>query len=304
MKWKIPLFWVMIWFLFLGWTNSALAFGISPPWVYADYLIPGSHYEQDIYLTQAEPEHPLKIEARTDQSEIKNWISFEPGEDFIIPAGIQQFPMRVVVNVPKDAGYETYQSKIRIRAISEGEGQVAVLVGGIVDVRLGVSGEEYSDFNLKDFKVNDIEEDWPVKVLIKLENLGNVKIRPSKVHINIYDQYYKELLESGDAVDMNWVEPFEIGEVEAEMPVKLDIGEYWAEVEIYKKGELVLKDKRYFNVFERGTIKPYITFLGISIYIWIAILAAILFLVAGFKFGFWRKILNKFGINIIIQKTN
>jgi len=283
--------------------GSVFAFGISPPWVYQDKLVPGSHFEQDIYLTQADPTSPLKIEVRIDESEIKSWFRFEPGEDFTIPAGQQQFPLRVIVDVPQNAGYDTYTSKIRIRAISEGGGQVAILVGGVADVRLIISGEEFSDFQISDFKVKDIEEGWPVKVYIKMQNLGNVRTRPSKVHIDIYDQYHKELLQSGDATDMTWIESFQKGESVAQLATKLGIGEYWAEIEIFKKGESTLKDKTYFRVLERGSIKPYITILGISIYIWIAIIAGIGVIVVAAKKGFFGKILEKMGISINIQKV-
>ena len=302
MNWKIALFSISF-LLLLGGANFALAFGISPPWVHADRLIPGSHYEQIIYLTQAQPEQDLDIEVKMDPSEINDWFTFEPGENFTIPSGIQQFPMKVIVNVPKDAAYEVYSGRIRIRAISGGEGQVAVLVGAIADVRVQVSGEEYSDFKVRNIKVKHIEEGWPLKAYIKIENLGNVKIRPSRVHFTVYDQYETKVIKGGDAKNMNWIEPFETGEVIAEMAVDLELGDYWVETTILKDGKEVLKEKSYFSVQEKGSIKPYITFLGISIYIWSVILAAILFIIFGTKFGFWNKILNKFGVNIAIQKT-
>lgn len=287
----------------LGKAGSVLAFGISPPWVHADHLVPGSHYEQIIYLTQANPQEPLDIEVMMDPSETNSWFKFEPGNTFAIPAGAQQFPMKVIIDVPEDAGYETYNTRIRVRAMSGGEGQVAVLVGGIIDARLIVSGEEFSDFQIKSVKVKDIEEGWPIKVFIKMENLGNVKTRPSRVHVNVYDQYQSDLLESSDASDISWLESFKTGEVVAQAKTKLDIGSYWAEVEVYKKGELASKEKLTFRVLERGTIKPYPVFLGISIYTWAAVLFAVLLLAAGFKLRVWKKILNRIGLNITIQKV-
>lgn len=298
---KLVLSLLIIFLLFEG--DAVFAFGISPPWVHADRLVPGSHYEQIIYLTQGSPDKPLNVEIKIDPSETNSWFKFEPGSNFTIPEGSQQFPMKVIVDVPKDAGYETYTGRIRVRVMSGGEGQVAVLTGGIIDVRLTVSGEEFSDFEIKNVKIKDLEVDWPIKAFIKLENLGNVKVRPSKVHFDIYDKYHAEILESKDSTDINWIEPFKTGEAIAQVSTKLGVGEYWADFEIYKKGELVLKDKAYFHIFPRGTIKPYPTFLGISIYIWFAAAAVLLLITGGFKFGLWKKLLDKTGIRITIQRT-
>lgn len=299
MKWKTFLFFTII--ILLGRANLALGFGVSPPWVQADHLVPGSHYEQDIYLSQPEPLVPLNIEVVIDGPDIENWIQIKPGKSFTMPAALQ-YPMRVIIDIPKDAGYDVYQGKIRVRAVGEGGGQVALLTGAIIDVRLGVSGEEYSDFQLKEVAVKNIEEGWPIKVYIKLENLGNVKVRPSKVLVKIYDQYRQKIVQSGEATDMGWVESFKKGEVVAKLSTKLGIGEYWAEIEIFKKGESILKDIRGFKIVPKGTIKPYPIFLGISIYAWAAILVAILIVIIGFKFGFWGKILRKLGIKITIER--
>lgn len=303
MRFKIPLILIIVFLSCLGWADLALSFGISPPRVFNDHLVPGAHFEQTIILTQAEPKQPLKIKVIIDAPEIEDWIEIQPGKEFTIPSGRQQFPMRVIVNVPKDAGYDTYQGTITVRAISgERKGQITILTGAVANIRLVVSGEEFSDFKLRGIKVSNIEEGDPIRVIIELENLGNVKVRPSKVYLRIFDQYHQSLLESGEATDMNWVEPFEKGKVTAKMPTKLGIGEYWAEIEIYKKGELLIEDKRKFHIVEKGTIKPYLTFLGRSIWFWILILGIILAGFTSIKFKLWKKLLEKLGISIKVEK--
>ena len=302
MKFKRILILGIVLLLFGAGINSALAFGISPPRVFNDHLIPGARFEQIITLTQAQPEQPLRIEVEITAPEIKDWIKIEPGLDFVIPAGKQQFPMRVTVNVPKDAGYDTYEGEISITAIpTSGGGQVAILAGAVADIKIRVSGEEFSDFRLKNMNVSNIEEGMPIKVTMRLENLGNVKVRPSKIYLRIYDQYHQNLLQEGEAENITWAEPFKTENVIANLPTKIGVGEYWAEVEVYKNDEeLILKDKRYFKIVERGTLS---FILGLSRWIWALIIGIILsgFLIVRFKL--LGKLLKRLGIVIKIEKT-
>lgn len=285
-------------FFFLG-PDFVLGFGVSPPLVQNDHLIPGAHFEQTIILTQAKPEKPLGIRVEMEAPDIEDWLTLEPGRNFTIPAGIQQFPMKVIVDVPKDAAYETYQGEFIVEALTGGEGQISIITGAVVQLKFRVSGEEYSDFELRKLRVPDIEEGDPIKVEIELENLGNVKIRPSRIYLRIFDRYQRKLLEKGEATDMGFIEPFEKGEVTAKMPTKLEIGKYWAEIEIYKKGELLLKDRRYFEIVEKGELGK---ILGLSKWIWGLIGGIILLIFLSFKLGLWKKVLAKFGISIKVEK--
>ena len=244
--------------LVLSWPNNVLAgFGISPPRVWNDHLVPGSSFEQIITLSRSEPKEAVEITVEIVAPEIKNWIKIAEGEKFIYPAGQQQFPMTVIVEVPPDAGYGTYYGKINIKATPVGaEGQVRVAIGAQADIRLRVSGEEFSDFKIRGISVPDIEEGWPLKFIVNLENLGNVKVRPSRVYLEIFDNFYQEKLASGEILEMSWVEPFKVGNSEGQLAVDLKSGQYWVNYEIYKNEDLVLKEKIRLNVHLPGTLRP------------------------------------------------
>lgn len=232
-------------------------FGISPPRVWNDYLVPGSHFEQIITLTRSDPKNPIEIEAKIEADEIKDWIKIKEGNKFTYPAGQKQFPITVIIDVPEDAGYSTYYGEITIKAVPVGAGgQVTVALGAVVDVKLKVSGDEFSDFKIRGINISDLEEGWPLKFIVNLENLGNVKTRPSRVHLDIFDDYHQQNLKSGDISNMSWVESFKVGESQGEMAVNLKSGQYWADYEIYKNDTLFLKDKIRFYVYPRGTIIP------------------------------------------------
>lgn len=285
-------------FCLLG-ADLALGFGVSPPRIINDHLIPGAHFEQTIILTQADPDRPLRIRVVMQAPEIEDWLTLEPGMDFIIPEGKQQFPLKVSIDVPEDAAYENYEGEFIVEALAGGEGQVAILVGAVVQFRLRISGEEYADFKLKGVSALDIEEGEPIKVAIRLENLGNVKIRPSKVFLRIFDRHQQELLEKGEATEMEFVKPFETGKVIAKLPTKLGIGEYWAEIDIYKNEKSIFKDERHFKIVEKGTLG---LILGMPVWFWALIGGIILAAFLSFKLGLWKIILAKFGVAIKVEK--
>jgi len=257
MKTKLTLTLLIVCFLFSVAYEVRAGFGITPPRVWNDRLVPGSHYEQTITLTRSNPTNPIEILVEVDAPDIKDWITIDKGNSFIYPAGPQQFPMTVIIDVPKDAGYTTYYGKMTLRAAPVGgKGEVTVALGAVVDLKLRVSGEEFSDFKLRGVSIPDLEEGWPVKFVVNLENLGNVKARPSKIRLDIYDSYHTKKLKSGEITDMSWVGPFEVGSSKGDLVVGLKEGQYWAEYEVYKNEEMILKDKLRFYVHPPGTLVP------------------------------------------------
>lgn len=257
MKIKPTLILLVVWFSVFIASEAEAGFGISPPRVWNDYLVPGSHFEQSITLTRSNPDNPIEIIIEIEAPEIKNWIKIDKGERFVYPAGSQQFPITVIIDVPEDAGYSIYYGKMNIKtAPIEGEGQVAIALGAVVDFKLKVSGEKFSDFKSRGVSIPDFEEGWPLKFVVSLENLGNVKVRPSRVHLEIFDDYHQTKLQTGDIVQMSWVESFKVGNSQGEIAVDLKTGTYWAEYEVYKNDEMILKEKLRFSVVPPGTLKP------------------------------------------------
>jgi len=233
-------------------------FGVSPPFVKQEHLLRGSHFEETVNLVRSEPkeEYRAELEFSSELSEIKDWITIDKGMEFTIGAGIQQFPLKIIVDVPQDAKLGEYGGYVWISGKPEKEGQVTTIAGGTIKVVLKVTDKEFSAWRLRDLGVRDLAKgEKTLKVYLKVENLGNVKTRPSKVHLDVYDNHHQNLLTSGDDTDLDWIPPFQTKEIAAEFPVDLEpIQQYWAEIEVYKDGEVFLADKRRFNVGEIPTV--------------------------------------------------
>jgi len=249
---------VLFWVLLLSQTASA-DFGVSPPFVRNEHLLPGSYFEREIFLvrSQAAEAVPMAAIFSPELTEIRSWFEIEPGLGFVIPAGVQQFPLKIKTQVPSDAPLGKYSGYIWIegKPAEDQKEQVRTMVGGTISVNLTVTDKEYSDWQLRDLRIEHLAEgERSLKVFLKVENLGNVRTRPSKVDLEVYDTFHQDLLFSGEDSELEWVKPFETREIAAEFSVDLESHQqYWAEIEVYKEGELLLADKRRLNVGEIPT---------------------------------------------------
>src|SRR6185437_11234185 len=127
---------------------SLAAFGISPPFVNANYLVPGAQYSQVIYLVQDQPDQDLNIKTNlTLQDPAKSWISIDKGFTFVIPKGVRQFPVTINVNVPKDASLGAYNGSISFVGAPAAAGQVTIALGVQVAINLTVGNNIYRSFS-------------------------------------------------------------------------------------------------------------------------------------------------------------
>ncbi|MCD6178146.1 hypothetical protein J7K03_02770 [bacterium] len=242
---------IVLWGIFCCLNIAKAGFGITPPDIVNEYLFPGASFEKTIYLVRGNPDEELTAEVTIEDSPIKDWITIENGMMFPLPKGEKKVPMKVKINVPEDAAYGRYKGKIQVRAISSGakEGQVTTLLGGMVDIDLTVTEKVFSDFRVKTVSIPNVEKGNPVVVIVNLENLGNARTRPSKIHLEIYDLSHRKILRSADIFEIKgWVEAFQTGQVKGELPIVLDLGEYWADVSVYKGAEQVGFAKVHFRV--------------------------------------------------------
>lgn len=232
------------------------AFGISPPFVLNDHLSPGSHFEQKIVLSRDKPEQNLRVELIIDAPEIDGWITIDKGLSFVLPKGQQQVSMQVLVDVPEDAEFGSYKGKIAVRTIPEKseEGMVTIALGGEIRIELTVTEKKISEFKVLTCDIPDSEEGEPIKLLMKIDNTGNIATAPSRIHLDVYDRYHRELLESGDDADLDLIEPLKTKEIYAQFPTKLGISSYWGEIKIFKDEEIVRGEKIYFNIIKGGVL--------------------------------------------------
>jgi hypothetical protein len=273
--------------LFFSFTQNASAFGVSPPYIIADRLTKGSHYEATIVLSQGQPKEDLKVKAVFDVPEkIRSWFSVVQGEEFVIPKGVQQFPIQVVIDVPKNADFGIYTGYLRVNTVpnrKEGE-QIVIAVGGRIDISLTVGDNIISEFVIKKIEILDIREGEDPKIKIEVQNTGNVPTGPDRATFDLFDKYGNVRLGFAQVEDIvEEVPAFKTKSLTIKFPidVALGVGEYWAEAKIYR-GEGVVKElKTVFDVSEKNLIADLLSAVKENLAVSAIILAVIIVLAGG-----------------------
>jgi hypothetical protein len=295
--------------LFLSWTNSVRAgFGVSPPLIQNHQLTPGSTYTQQIMLLRSSADEDLKAQININAPEISSWISLNKGNSFILPKGDLQVPMEVTFKIPKGAELGNYTGSIDIKVVpasENGASGVSIALGARIDIDLALTNVSQSNFLVRLVSLPDFERlgspwNWRVwspifnrlfykaRVVMNIENKGNVKTAPSKVSIEVWDLSKQKVLQSSVDRSIKKVNPFSTAAVTAEFPTKLPVGQYWAKVRIYKEQEIVNYYEIAFSITDPGVtggsnlgIWPWLVAVGL-------ILLALAVVYGLFKIRFWR----------------
>ena len=255
---------------FFVWANTTHAgFGISPPYVRTNKpIFPGSTFEQTITLLRSSAEEEMQAKITINAPEIEDWITIDKGEVFSLPQGELQVPMVVRIDVPSGVDIGNYRGYINVRIVPKGgnrESGVAIALGARVEIDLNVTDQTFLDFIVRNIDIPDFETlakpwNWKIfsrffyriRVAMNIENTGNAKIAPSRVDLDIFDITEKHKLESSTDTSLAKIEPFSTKEVVASFPTKLNPGQYWGKVEIYKENKIIQTNKIAFTIYPAG----------------------------------------------------
>lgn len=224
-------------------------FGISPPSIKETKLVPGSRIARTIYLVQGNPEYDVPVTVAIESKDMKDWISFDPSASFTIPQGVQQFPLKVTIQVPKTAELGIYKAFIRTATTppkAEGASSVAISLGGRIDVELTVGDDVYEAFSITNINIEHIRAGESPKVEIEVDNTGNIPAGPAAASFELYNKFGNIRLAYGEQEITEEVPSFTKQGITIEFPlsVRLAEGEYWGNVIIYDDRNSAVKTLR------------------------------------------------------------
>lgn len=241
------------------WPLVAFAgFGVSPPKIEDDRLVPGSRLESTIYLVQGKPDRDVPVEIIIDSKNIKEWISFENGPTFTIPTGVQQYPLNVIIDVPSNADFGVYKAFLRISTEpdkAKNPGQVAISIGARVDVALTVGDNVISGFDVKKITLLDAVTNGSPTAKVSFVNTGNVPITPTLASFELFNKFGNIRLGYVENDNFEELPPFAEQDITLEFPIDVTLaeGEYWGHVKIYNEEGKVVRDlKTVFDVVPGG----------------------------------------------------
>lgn len=255
-------------FIFVPFLASA-GFGVSPGAIEETHLVPGARLERTIYLVQGDPKENLPATLSVESRDIADWISFPNGGEFVIPAGVQQFPLPVTIQVPNDVELGEYVAYIRVATVPrvDPDNQITIALGGRIDVRLVVGDDVIVDFDISEIDILDVKESEDPEVRLTIENKGNTPAGPERVSFELYNKYGDVRLGYAEAVNVDRVPAFSRQDVVVAFPIDIRLapGEYWAHVRAYGQDGVMREMKTVFDVLPKTFFEKYALILGIAL---------------------------------------
>jgi len=213
--------------------------------------------------------------------------------------------MTVNVDVPDDAELGNYTGHLNIKIVprKKGGSGVAIALGARVDIDLNLTDETIPEFKVWSAEMPDIETlkapwNWKifswffyrVRVVLEVQNIGNIDTSPSKVHIDIYDAGRNMIIEKADDINIRKIPPYKTEKVTASFPTKLPDGQYQAKIKVYKENQVMNNYEITFTINKPGEggkgisefgIWPWVLFSTYVIFVLIIILILV-------KLRFWK----------------
>ena len=259
--------------------DITMALGVGPSSINFDKVLRGGYSEQTLFITNTgnEPAE-MKIEKEGD---VADWLRFFSREDpalnpnSFIAAPRTTIKMQAVVTPPLDAEVKSYDAAIIVTSAALGNETERGNVLGIntavrATVHIELTGEQIVDYAVESLSIRDAEEGLPIQLSILGQNKGNVRIRPS-VHIDIFDRDRKNVVRSVDLSGsevLPTTKGFDILNISS---VDLEIGQYWAVVNVSAGGRHVYGELLTFDVIERGSLRVKGELLRIDNAIWVEV---------------------------------
>ena len=243
---------------------ETIGVGISPPRIYADNLLRGSHFEKEISLSKTVTNEDFIVAIDVD-GQLSDWITVDKGSTFTFPKEIQAIPLVFSIDVPHNAAYGYYETKINVRI------KPKQIIGGInteivlpIDVNITVADKEVVDYAIKYVRIPEVSQRSPIEIFLTVENKGNVKVKPSKVAVEITDKFRTSSLQTTDHKNLDYVEPFTKQEIKIKVSNRLLPEQYWANILVYDDEVLIKEDSVIFDIIEvaQSKIQKEILFVG------------------------------------------
>ncbi len=233
---------------------NASAIGVSPPRILLEDIPKGYVLEKSVLLSGIQKQSMITILFSGEGSE---WVESKLGNSFVKQDN-NDLELPFIITIPEKAPNGEYDASAQIIVSSDKKAvepnSAAISSGLMVNIRFTVSGKEVRRYSITNVQIPNTEAGLPTAVIMKINNKGNVLIKPDEVNITIKDKE-KRIITSSITKDITSVEPYTAGESIASFDLDLAPEFYFADVDIHTDEGIKRIENLPFNVFHRGALK-------------------------------------------------
>lgn len=236
--------------------------GISPASVQFSEVLRNGYAERTIVVS-VDTEDPVFVTV-VPRGDIAGWFDNVSLENFSVSRG-EPYLLNVAVRPPSDIPNGEYRGFLRLMASELGDGiedHAVSVVRPSLDLSLlvEVTDVEVVQCSAGEYSVRPVEQGEEATFSLKVDNQGNVRLRPT-VTITLWDQEKTSVvLEESFLGDE--ILPTVTGDLSLDLSSRgLSLGQYWAEVSVL---ECYDQSTLSFDVLEEGALWAHGKLLGIS----------------------------------------
>lgn len=236
--------------------SAYAGFGISPTDLSHEYLKPGSTFEKSFTLSRSDNLEEMDVHIEPYFDNISSWFTYYPSQNFKFKKGETTTTFKILVKVPSDAKYQSYNGVFRVTATPSGADikGVAIAQGVRLDSGLVVTEADQKLLSITAIKALDSILNEPIKIEITGKNGGNVEISP-EVKVKVMN-LNMEVLEEHEITNLEVIKPNETKTITAEFKTNVPTGEYFLEVIVLLDGQELRKERVVFTIMNVPTKQP------------------------------------------------
>lgn len=260
--------------------------GVSPAAIINSKIKPGTSYKKIITISQSDPVDDILVSLEPDMGEANSWFSFEPGKEFQVNKGLQNYSATVIITPPANAELKTYKGALRVKTSTVGaatQGGVSIVKGAKLDVELTLTNEDNVDFKVRALSVADISGSNDIVLKVTLENSGNTEATLSKVTVDVISLNNKALGSLVNSGQIDKVQPGETKDVEVHFTNNLPTGEYFGNFQLYSGSDVIREEKLNFKVNAAPAVSTEMALTQQPVFLLVMLVAAVVLLLVVLK---------------------
>jgi len=189
-------------------------------------------YAQELVTLTTDTDFNLSVNYESE-GDVADWIRFEPVTSPFFISKDNSYTIAMIIEPPGNVRNDHYTGSVRFitGSLAGPEGQFGTAVRAAINIRIGVdiTGQEIVSCRASAFRIDDVEEGYPIEFYGSFSNDGNVRIRPEFI-MEFWNQDQTKLVETLRFTANKSILPTVQERVFGVLNHNLSLGQYWVKI--------------------------------------------------------------------------
>ncbi|MFH0869584.1 MAG: hypothetical protein V1866_00825 [archaeon] len=189
-------------------------------------------YAQELVTLTTDTDFNLSVNYESE-GDVAGWIRFEPVLSPFFISRDNPYTIAMIIEPPGNVRNDRYTGSVRFitGSLAGPEGQFGTAVRAAINIRIGVdiTGQEIVSCQASAFRIDDVEEGYPLEFYGSFSNSGNVRIRPEFI-LEFWNQDQTKLVDTLRFTANKSILPTVQERIFGVINHNLSLGQYWVKI--------------------------------------------------------------------------